>query len=91
MRALRLLLEAPPAGGSVLDLCSARPLTLTELVQRAARTFGVVPDIEYEGEVPERIEFHSTDRAMAEQFGFTPTVELETGLRHLHEHLRAAS
>ena len=91
MRAVRLLLEAPPAGGAVFDLYSGRPLTLTELAQRAARTFGVTPEIEYEGEVPERIEFRSTDRTMAERFAFAPAVELETGLRLLHDHLRAAS
>jgi nucleoside-diphosphate-sugar epimerase len=91
MRAIRLLLDAPPPDEeSVLDLCSGQPLTLTQLVRRAAATFGVEPEIAYEGEVPERIEFRSTDRTMAGRYGFSPVVELEAGLRLLHDHLRAA-
>jgi UDP-glucose 4-epimerase len=91
MRALRLILDAPPVERAVFDLCSGQPLTLTELVIRAAAAFGVEPEIDYEGEVPEHIEFRSSDRAMAEQFGFTPTVELEAGLRLLRDHLRDSS
>ena len=92
MRAIRLVLDAPPPGEeSVLDLCSGQPLTLTELVRRAAAAFGLEPEIAYEGEVPERIEFRSTDRTMAERYGFSPVVELEAGLRLLHDHLRTAS
>jgi len=91
VRALRMILDDPPTDRPVFDLCSGRPLTLTELVVRAASAFGVVPEIAYEGEVPEHIEFRSVDRTMADHFGFAPTVELEAGLRLLHDHLRASS
>jgi UDP-glucose 4-epimerase len=91
VRALRLLLEHPPVDRPVLDLCSGQPLTLTELVRRAAGAFGVEPEIDYEGAVPEHIEFRSADRTMADRFGFAPAVGLEAGLRLLHDHLRASS
>jgi nucleoside-diphosphate-sugar epimerase len=91
IRALRLVLDAAPAGRTTFDLCSGQPLTLTELVRRAAGAFGIAPEIEYEGEVPEHIEFRSSDRTMAERFGFAPSVELEAGLRLLRDHLRASS
>jgi UDP-glucose 4-epimerase len=91
VRALRLILDAPPADRPVFDLASGQPLTLTELVRRAAAAFGLEPEISYEGEVPERIEFRSADRFMAERFGFSPSVSLEDGLRRLHDHLKAES
>lgn len=91
MRALRLVLEAPPADRMVFDLGSGQPLTLTELVLRAAAAFGVKPEIEYEGEVPEHIEFRTVDRTMAERFGFTPAVDLESGLLRLRDHLQATT
>jgi UDP-glucose 4-epimerase len=90
-RALRLILDTPPPEGAILDLYCGRPLTLTDLVRRAAAAFGIDPKIEYEGEVPKHIEFHSTDRTMAERFGFAPAVALADGLRCLCEHLRVTS
>jgi nucleoside-diphosphate-sugar epimerase len=92
MRAIRLLLAAPPPPDeTVLDLCSGQPLTLTDLVRRAAAAFGLEPEIAYEGEVPEHIEFRSRDRTMAQRYGFTPAVGLEAGLGLLRDHLRTAS
>ena len=90
-RALRLILEAPPADRMVFDLYAGQPLTLTELVLRAASVFGAKPEIQYEGEVPEHIEFRSADRTMAERFGFTPAVDLESGLLRLRDHLLATA
>jgi nucleoside-diphosphate-sugar epimerase len=92
MRAIRLLLDAPPAGEeTVVDLCSGQPLTLTDLVRRAAAAFGLEPEIAYEGEVPEHIEFRSGDRTMADRYGFAPVTSLEAGLALLRDHLRTAS
>jgi nucleoside-diphosphate-sugar epimerase len=62
---------------------------LTELVRRAAAVFGLEAAISYEGTVPEYIEFHTSDRSMADLFGFSPAVSLEAGLRHLYDHLSA--
>jgi nucleoside-diphosphate-sugar epimerase len=90
VRALLLVLAAPLTDRMVFDLYSGEPLTLTELVVRAAGVFGVTPEIEYEGEVPERIEFRSVDRTMSERFAFTPSVDLESGLLRLRDHLLAA-
>jgi hypothetical protein len=75
----------------VFDLGSGQPLTLTQLVLQAGATFGVTPEIEYEGEVPEHIEFRSVDRTMAERFGFSPAVDLRSGLLRLRDHLLATA
>jgi nucleoside-diphosphate-sugar epimerase len=86
MRAVRLLLTAPSDLRTV-DLATGRPLTLTGLVQAAARAFDLEPEIRYEGEVPECINFWSVDPYMGEQLGFHAEVPLEDGLRRLCEHL----
>lgn len=79
VRAVRAILDRP-GETRTLDLCSGAPLTLTELVTRAARRFGVEPRIEYAGEVPEYIEFRSADYTMARELGFRPAIALEDGL-----------
>jgi nucleoside-diphosphate-sugar epimerase len=79
VRAVRAILDRP-GGARTLDLCSGAPLTLTALVERAARRFGIEPKIEYVGEVPEYIEFRSADDTMAKAYGFAPAIALEDGL-----------
>ena len=92
VRAIRVLLEKARETRT-FDLCSGTPVTLKDLVLTAARTFGVQAQVELSGEVPEYIEFHSTDRTMESEFGFKPAVALPDGLqrfrawmsRHLKE------
>jgi nucleoside-diphosphate-sugar epimerase len=79
VRAMHVLLRGEPGVISV-DLASRAPMRLTELVQRAARAFGLEPEISYAGEVPEYIEFVSTDDRMLDHYGFAPRVGLEDGL-----------
>jgi nucleoside-diphosphate-sugar epimerase len=79
VRAVRAIL-AKPEETRTFDLCSGTPVTLTELVRTAARRFGVEPQIEYVGAVPEYIEFNSADRTMEKGFGFRPGVPLADGL-----------
>jgi nucleoside-diphosphate-sugar epimerase len=80
-----LAILAQARDSATFDLCSGQPLTLTQLVTAAAREFGIEPSIEYMGEVPEYIEFRSTDRTMQSRFGFTPAVGLAEGLRRFHD------
>jgi nucleoside-diphosphate-sugar epimerase len=86
VRAILLLIERAE-GEVTLDLYSGRPLSLTELVQQAADVFGLKADIRYEGHVPEYIQFHSVDRTQ-EAYGFTPNVDLQTGLIDLLAYLK---
>ena len=81
--------EAPPGSSETMDMSCGDPISLAALVRAAARTFGIEPDIRYEGEVPEYIEFRSTDPTMRERFGFRPEVPLADGLRRLAAHLSA--
>ena len=79
VRGIRLILERP-GETATFDFYSGRPVTLKDLVTRAARRFGLEAQIEFVGEVPEYIEFHSTDRTMETQFSFTPSIDLDEGL-----------
>lgn len=79
VRAIRLVLDNPGESGT-FDLFSGSPLTLAELVTRAAAQFGLQAEIELVGEVPEYIEFRSTDSTMETRFGFTPAIDLPDGL-----------
>ncbi len=79
VRAVKAMLAAP-GETRILDLASGTPLTLTQLVQAAARRFEIEPRIEYVGEVPEYIEFRSSDTTMQERFGFRPVIGLDEGL-----------
>jgi nucleoside-diphosphate-sugar epimerase len=87
VRAIRLMLDRPELSTTV-DLGSQSPMTLTELVERAAGTFGLQAEITYEGAVPEYIEFRSVDRTMRDALGFAPAISLEDGLGMFADHLR---
>lgn len=80
VRAIRAIVEGARET-QTFDLCSGKPLTLRELVLAVAREFGVQAQVELVGEVPEYIEFRSTDRTMESQFGFRPQIELPEGLQ----------
>jgi nucleoside-diphosphate-sugar epimerase len=74
-----------PGDTKTFDLYSGRPLSLKDLVTQAAATFGLQAQIEYAGEVPEYIEFRSSDRTVESDFGFRPTVELADGLTRFRD------
>lgn len=84
VRAIRLILDRPADNGT-FDLYSGRPLSLKDLVTQAAATFGLKAEIEYQGEVPEYIEFRSGDRTMETRFGFKPAIELADGLTRFRD------
>jgi nucleoside-diphosphate-sugar epimerase len=85
VRGIRTILDRPPARTATFDFYSGRPVSLKDLVTQAAAAFGLQAEIEYAGEVPEYIEFRSTDRTMQEGFGFAPTVELADGLTRFRD------
>jgi nucleoside-diphosphate-sugar epimerase len=87
VRAIRLILDRP-GDTATFDLYSGRPLSLNDLVTQAAATFGLQAQVEYEGEVPEYIEFRSGDRTMETQFGFRPSIELADGLTRFRDWMR---
>ncbi len=87
IRAIRLLIEGQNTN-TTFDLNSGHPVTLTELVQKAARAFNLEAEISYEGIVPEYIEFYSDDQFMAEKLGFLPSINLETGLIRLCDSIK---
>jgi len=87
VRAVKAVLESLRAD-LTLDFCLGEPYTLRELVEAAARTFGIDPKICCEGEVPEYINFRPSADSFSEMFDFKPRIPLEEGLRRLAEFLR---
>ena len=84
--AIHLLLDNH-LGVDTIDLSSKEPMTITDLVIKAGKVFGIVPEISYVGEVAEPIDFISTDFTLERDLGFEPTVSLEDGLKHLCGHI----
>jgi nucleoside-diphosphate-sugar epimerase len=88
---LRLLGDRSPREPfEVVDFASGAPTSVEDLTRTAAAAFGIEPRIAHEGEVPEYIEFRSTDATMRDRYGFRPRVALADGLRRLAEHLAAS-
>lgn len=81
----RLLLH--PTLPPVLDLATGNPYTLLSLVETAARTFGIEPQIRCVGTVPECIHFRSEDTTMKDLLDFSPSTPLPDGLRRFHDFL----
>ncbi len=77
LRALR-----SPLKNATFDLCSARPLPIERLVQRAAKLFKVDPvTIHKVGPTVEAIHFRASPSFQKNKLRFQPKVSLETGLR----------
>jgi nucleoside-diphosphate-sugar epimerase len=88
IRAVLAVLESDQ-GNLTVDFCSGAPLTINEVVEIAARTFGMEDlEIEHTGQVPEYINFSASREAMAQWFRFHPQIPLEEGLLRFAEFLR---
>ena len=72
-----------------VDFASGSPISVGDVVRAMAANLGVDVNIRYEGEVPEYIEFRSTDTAMRDRFGITPTIAFDAGLGRLRAFLDA--
>ncbi len=72
-----------------VDFASGAPISVTEVVQSMARMLGVAVNVRYEGQVPEYIEFRSTDTVMRDRFGVRPSIPFDTGLARLRAFLDA--
>jgi len=76
-------------GNITVDFCSGAPMTVNELVQIAARTFGLKGlELEHAGQVPEYIKFSASNEEMSKRFHFCPRIPLEEGLQRLAEFLK---
>jgi UDP-glucose 4-epimerase len=89
MRALRALLDQPPASGvETVDLGVGGRETVSQVVLRAARAFDLEPRILHQGEAAEYITFYVDPERFGARYGVRPEVPLEEGLRRLEAHLR---
>lgn len=76
-------------GNLTVDFCSGTPLTINNVVEIAAHTFGLADlEIEHTGQVPEYINFTASQEAMAQSFHFRPQIPLEEGLQRFATFLR---
>ena len=80
VRALQAALVGPAHAGT-WDLASGTPLTLSELVRKAARIFAI-PHLTllYDGTTVESHRFTASPAAFARDFGVTPATTLDEGL-----------
>ena len=72
-----------------VDFASGSPISVGDVVRAMAANLGIDVNIRYEGDVPEYIEFRSTDTAMRDRFGVTPSVAFDAGLGRLRAFLDA--
>ena len=72
-----------------VDFASGAPITVADVVRAMAANLGVDVNIRYEGDVPEYIEFRSTDTAMRDRFGVMPSTAFDAGLGRLRAFLDA--
>jgi UDP-glucose 4-epimerase len=73
----------------VVDFATGSPMTVNELVRKAAAAFHREPIvIRHEGAVPEYIRFRVSREGMKRHFGFEPKVPLEEGLMRSAEFLK---
>lgn len=93
VRGLLVLLRDQPTAGAyqTVDLAAGAPLTIQDLVRKAAATFNIEPEIVCAGEVPEYMEFRSADTTMRDRYQFRPEVPLGDGLLRLATHLTGAA
>jgi nucleoside-diphosphate-sugar epimerase len=70
-----------------VDFASGSPISVSDVVRTMAASLGGRRNINKQGEVPEYIEFRSTDTAMRDRFGVTPAVAFEAGLGRLRAFL----
>ena len=92
IRALLTVLDSPPAERvRCVDLGVGGLESVNQVVTRAARTFGLEPQIEHEGTTAEYITFVIDPRPFSQAYHFVPTIPLEGGLRRLASHLKENS
>jgi nucleoside-diphosphate-sugar epimerase len=88
IRAVLAVLTAPPQRPRTIDLGLGSRETVNQVVARAARAFGLEPEIAHEGRSPEYITFAIDPQPFAALYQTTPTVSLEAGLERLAAHLQ---
>jgi nucleoside-diphosphate-sugar epimerase len=89
IEALRATLEQPPATGiETVDLGVGAVETVNEMVERAARAFGLEARISHSDAPTEYLTCHIDPQRFTRRYGFTPTVSFEVGLVRLAEHLQ---
>jgi UDP-glucose 4-epimerase len=88
IRALKAVLTGPiPQGVHRVDLGVGSCETVNQVVIRAARTFGLEPQLHHEGSSAEYIQFMIDPRTFSSTYQVTPEIPLEVGLKQLAIHL----
>jgi len=91
IHAVMILLTKTNEEQQTLDLYAGNGVSVESLVRQTASIFKINPDIEFIGEVPEFIEFHSNDKRMNQEFGFSPKISLREGLLKFHSWIEEQS
>jgi UDP-glucose 4-epimerase len=70
-----------------VDFASGSPISVNDVVRAMAKNLGVTVTVRHEGDVPEYIEFRSTDTTMRDRFGVSPSMAFDAGLERLRAFL----
>lgn len=66
-----------------VDFASGSPISVNDVVTAMAKSLGAEVTIRHEGQVPEYIEFRSTDTTLRDRFGISPSISFPDGLARL--------
>lgn len=86
---LLTLLTHPNRTRTTLDLASASPRPIGEIVSAMKRVTGSDITIRHDGVTEEYIEFRSGDRRMADDYGFVPSIPFDEGFDRLRQFVAA--
>jgi nucleoside-diphosphate-sugar epimerase len=71
---------------TIVNLAAGNPISIEQLVRESAAALGIADvDIRKEGTAHESNHFQASTREMTEWYGFTPTVDLATGMRRFRD------
>ena len=75
-------------GNKILDFCFGRPLTINELVMKAARVFSIEDlTLKHNGTSSEYTTFYASSDEIKALFGFAPCIGLGCGLKDFSDYL----
>lgn len=79
-----------PLNDTVIDFCGGNPMTIRELILKAAEIFGITqPKIVQEGETVEYNKFYANPLPFIQRYDFKPKIDLKEGFLRLAKFLEA--
>jgi nucleoside-diphosphate-sugar epimerase len=68
-------------GNVIVDLCTGKPMSITEVAKAIAKIYKVDLQLSYEGEAVEQVFFKGNPAGMKKYFDFSPSISFEEGIK----------